>query len=38
MERLCLKQAELCALPESRPGCRAALEEMARNYRAAIDD
>jgi hypothetical protein len=34
LERICLEQARLCGLPES----RAALEEMARNYRAAIDD
>jgi hypothetical protein len=34
MERVCLEQARLCALPES----RAALEELARNYRAAIHD
>jgi hypothetical protein len=33
MERICLEQAQLCGLPES----RAALEEMVRNYRAAID-
>ena len=33
MERLYLEQARLCALPES----RAALEELVRNYRAAID-
>jgi hypothetical protein len=32
MERVCLDQARLGALPES----RAALEEMARNYRSAI--
>jgi hypothetical protein len=31
MERLCLEQARLCGLPES----RVALEELARNYRAA---
>jgi hypothetical protein len=33
MERLCLEQTRLCALPES----RAALEELARNYREAIE-
>jgi hypothetical protein len=32
MERHCLEQARLCSLPES----RAALEEIARNYREAI--
>jgi hypothetical protein len=32
MERLCLEQSQLCRLPES----RAALEELAQNYRAAI--
>jgi hypothetical protein len=31
VERLCLEQARLCALPES----RAALEEMAHSYRRA---
>jgi hypothetical protein len=34
LERICLEQARLCALPES----RVALEELAKNYRAAIDD
>ena len=33
MERVCREQARLCALLES----RAALEELARNYREAID-
>ena len=33
MERHCLEQAPLCSLPES----RAALEEIARNYREAIN-
>jgi hypothetical protein len=33
MERHCLEQARLCSLPES----RAALEEIARNYREAIN-
>jgi hypothetical protein len=33
MERLCLAQALLCRLSES----RVALEELARNYQAAID-
>jgi hypothetical protein len=32
LERNCLEQARLCRLPES----RAALEEIARNYREAI--
>ena len=34
MERICLEQARLVRLPES----RAVLEEMARRYRAATDD
>ena len=34
MERICLEQAEEAGTPEG----WAALEEMARNYRAAIDD
>jgi len=42
MEGTCLEQARLCGLPESRSESRAALEEMARNYRTAnrvaIDD
>jgi hypothetical protein len=33
LERRCLEQARLCCLPES----RAALEEIARNYRDAIN-
>jgi hypothetical protein len=33
LERHCLEQARLCRLPES----RAALEEIARNYREAIN-
>lgn len=33
MERHCLEQARLCSLPE----LRAALEEIARNYREAIN-
>jgi hypothetical protein len=33
LERQCLEQARLCRLPES----RAALEEIARNYREAIN-
>jgi hypothetical protein len=33
LERICLEQARLCALPES----RAALRELARNYRAAAE-
>ena len=33
MERLCLEQAWLCALPES----RAAVEEPARNHREAVE-
>jgi hypothetical protein len=33
MERRCLEQARLCRLPES----KAALEEIARNYREAIN-
>jgi hypothetical protein len=33
MERHCLERARLCGLPES----RAALEEIARNYREAIN-
>jgi hypothetical protein len=33
MERHCSEQARLCSLPES----RVALEEIARNYREAIN-
>jgi hypothetical protein len=33
LERHCLEQARLCRLPET----RAALEEIARNYREAIN-
>jgi hypothetical protein len=33
MERHCLEQARWCSLPES----RAAFEEIARNYREAIN-